>query len=407
MNNPSAPIIREYGQEFEFEWPTHQVLIRFSRLHDSRREGIAGDIDVLSTDSEAGGHLDWERFNLSSRRTRTSLANELEDKHPLGFWQDLLEQACKLTSDLMRRGEPVIRIGRRETLKLAYQVDGLTVQHNPTMIFGDGDSGKSLFSLALGLHIDSGLSFFDHDILQAGQVLYLDYEYDDQAHEERLQGLARGMGFDTTPELLYRRCTYPLADDVRTILRIVKENEINCVIVDSCAAACGGDPQLPEPVLRFFTALRSLETSTILVHHTSKDGKAGPFGSVYWRNYARLLWQVKSERIEGANTLQMSLFNEKNNAGPRLKPLGFNFAFQDGAIEVVKGNPRNSTSYIEKVSLAAQVEEGLKGLSVPSHVNDISQEIGKPATTVRKVLNQFVGKRFVKVGEKWALFLQD
>lgn len=395
------------GGEYRFSWPSTKIGILYSRVHDSKADSITGDIFVTTTAEGFGPHLRWERFNLSSSRTRSMLAKDLEGVMPLGVWERYLEQSCVMTMLELRKGEPVIEIGTLPTGASGYLIDGLVLRDNPTMIFADGGAGKSLFGLACLFHVEIGMEFLGRDVGNVpGRGLYLDYEFTPEEHNDRLIKLAKGTGV-AAPPILYRRCTYPLTEDINAIQRIVREHGVTFVLIDSAGAACGGEPENAELVIKFFGALRMLHISSLVLHHTPKDkNNKSPFGSRYWYNLSRFVWEMRSEITEGSGRVKASLFNIKNNSGMRQQPFGIEFDFgaandPSGGIVLRPLDPKTSPAYLEKVSIATKMLYALD--QHPAHfltAKEISDIVGESINAVDHALKRNL-HQFVQVAGKW------
>ena len=86
--------------------------------------------------------------------------------------------------------------------------------------------------------------------------------------------------------------------------------------------ALGGDAGNDEKVLTFFTALRQIEATILLVDHMTKgpdSEERGAFGSIYKRNQARSYWEMR-QAADGEMT--MGLYHRKTNLGRLSPPVG-------------------------------------------------------------------------------------
>jgi len=130
------------------------------------------------------------------------------------------------------------------------------------------------------------------------------------------------MAWDEELTLTYRHCALPLAEDLNEIRRIVLEGDIKLIIVDSLGAACGGDMNSAEVATRFFSAIRQLPVTPLLISHVSKEveKEKTPFGSVYFYNYARNVYQLRKHEEEDEITL--GLWHKKCNFTKKNPPYG-------------------------------------------------------------------------------------
>ena len=83
--------------------------------------------------------------------------------------------------------------------------------------------------------------------------------------------------------------------------------------------ALGGDAGSDEKVLAFMAALRTLQTTVLLIDHMTKGADSedrGAFGSAYKKNQGRSMWEMR-QAADGE--LTMGLYHRKTNLG-RLGP---------------------------------------------------------------------------------------
>jgi hypothetical protein len=106
-----------------------------------------------------------------------------------------------------------------------------------------------------------------------------------------------------------------LAKQVRGLLTVIEQEKIGLVIVDSLGQACGGDINTAESVIRMTNAIRKLGVPVLGIHHSNKQGL--PYGSVYIRNHARLMWQAQARPVEGDPMGYVYLDNEKASHVPK------------------------------------------------------------------------------------------
>jgi hypothetical protein len=181
--------------------------------------------------------------------------------------------------------------------------------------------------------------------LCSANVLYLDWETNATVQQKRIRWIARGLGVDVPP-ILYRPMYRALGDDVERIRKEVHRHAVGLVIVDSIAPACGGEPENAETINRFFNALRSLAPATrLVVSHVShaganaKGAEAHPFGSIFVRNLARSVWELRrSDDVGRADAMNVALYHRKVNDGPKLPPMGFEIVFDDRKREIRFGS---------------------------------------------------------------------
>ena len=390
------------GTVHVLEWPAPtSVTIRVDRISEDSRHNTTAEILVHKTDAPEP-HVHQARMNLTSTRTRADIARHCEARFPDLDWVALIEQTCVVILDKYREGEPAVNlldVPVREGLR--YRVEPIIYEQQANIIYGDGGLGKSMFALYLSCLIAAGC---DTDKLHAepGNVLYLDYEADPEEARERHASISEGLEIDRPP-LMYRFCYQPIYNEVEALQRIVAEHGIDFVVVDSAGPACGGIPESAENALNFFVALRSLKVTSLTIAHVSKGGGAskGPYGSPYWRNQARSVWEVRKAQNMDEDSLEFSLWHRKVNAGKLLRPLAYRIAFGDGVTRLEHMDVRDSEELSKGLPLIERIRLAL--LRGSMQVGDIAEATGANAGTIRVTLtrhrDEFVNPR----ASEWGL----
>ena len=160
------------------------------------------------------------------------------------------------------------------------------------------------------------------------------------------------------------------------------------VIIDSIAAACGGEPERADVALRLCNAVRALDTTALLIGHQTKgnDDTGKPFGSVFWTNEARSTMEIKRQQDAGQDTMNLGLYHRKINDGRLEKPLGISVSFGDDTIKF------HSQSIVDVPELASRLpakDVVLRFLmdNGPSSVEEIVAAPDRKVNTIHKVFN--------------------
>lgn len=382
-----------------YSWEDHGVSIRLDRIYEDTRHNITCEVTVKHL---SGEHIHQARLNLSSSAAREKLGKMLKARLDLD-WYELLEVACVNTLDKYRAGEPVIRLDELpEGEKLRWRLEPILVDGYPNLIYGPGGIGKSLLAVYLGVLVSSPHS---HNglIPEPGNVLYLDWEFSDEETRDRADALLVGMMGVRGSYIYYRFCFRPFGDDIEEIRKVVVENNIKLVVLDSAGPACGGQPESAEATLKMFTALRSLRgvTALILAHEAKNATEKSPFGSVYWTNLSRSVYQMRKVQDLESNVMNVSLLHKKANTGKLQKPLGFRFTFMDdGSITVAKADVRESPELVKGLPTKYQLVSVLRYGSMS--VQAMMDETGLPKSTIAPALTR--GEEFVQLGNgDWGL----
>ena len=334
----SIPRIEQRGPVFRLHWPEDGVQVKISRIYQAHRGEVYGEISVqYRSDLPFDGRHVWRhvvgsRYQITSVRSRVDIAKQCESEVSEVPWRHIIEEASINVLNLYRRGADVLDLSEWTSPKdspVGYRLTPLLAEGLPNMIFGDGGVGKSMVALWLSTMVTEGMQ--EPFECNPGNVLYLDWEMEAEETQGRLGRIAEGMGLPTPPRVFYRRCAGRLVDDVEWLAETVQSKGIDLVVVDSAVPACGGNPNEPESVQSLFYGLRQLEVTSLIVAHVSKSVAAGPqtspFGSVFWSNLSRNVWQAQKEQEMGEDSMVVALWHRKTNVGPLLKPVTLKITF--------------------------------------------------------------------------------
>ena len=404
----SKPIIEVKGGAYRFLWCEGEEWVyvaTISRLRENRHS-LVGEI-TLEVAHEEAPVLSCVRFTLTSPRSRDTLAKRLGRVSDLVNWGELIDMVSTETIKEYRKGEPISWLGNIPEIKeTEYQLFPILLKEEPNLIYGAGGVGKSYLAAYFAILVKYGMDPLGLQP-QQGNVLILDWETSGRELERRIFALKQGLVILPGKDIAYRFCHQSLADDIVEIQQRVDETQASLVIVDSVGAACGAEPESAEVVLRYFSALRSLRVTTLSIDHIPKEGK-GPFGSVYKFNAARSIFEIKANQEAGENLLTVGLYHRKMNTGKLLKPMGFQFEFdQDEVGEVVRVNPADLADIPELAGSLALRDRIAKALGLMGNLSvaEISEQTDASQATVRTTLYRNKQK-FVRLGkDSWGLLM--
>lgn len=409
LAKPTESYAEDY---YRFEWPNVEMILE--RFTESR-EDIACECTVRSTHPTKGGTLvDGKRLLLLGPNSLRDMAKALSLRDEEPDWGGMLEQATTLARRRYREGAPAIDLWDEELGDSGkYLVSPFLFDNAVNILYGSGDSGKSLFALLLGIAITSGEDVAGLIAERTGAVLYLDWEDDAITHQERLYGFCNGAGVPLeSGRVIYRRMSSSLRESSREIRKDIAAAGAAVVIIDSLGMACGGDPSDAGNIIQTMLAARSLGVPVIAIHHIAKDAKdkSTPYGSVYASNEARMTWFVESNRDD--STLTMVLTNFKANRGKNQGRRSFLFQFTEDAREVIKSITVTPIGY----SASKEVGDGGQKWKIAQYLKDAgAQEVAAIAAhfslttaNVRKVLGRGKGQLFVNLPSgQWGLLMPD
>jgi hypothetical protein len=385
------------GGVYSYTWAVEKVTITVQRIREDSRHTPSADIRIRGVPE---GHIHFTRINLLSTQARNQVARHCATRCTIGRdWDALVEQTCVMTLDHWRQGEPVVNLGTvQPSPEPSYRLRPFLLEKEATLIYGDGGIGKSYVAAYLASQVDQGVKLGRYEPIQ-GRVLYLDYETNRDIAARRFQALAKGFGFGAASNVLYRFCYQPLPADITEIQKIVAEEDIEFVVVDSAGPACGGDPESASSAINYFTALRSLRRTSLTIAHRSKSGSVGPFGSVYWVNYPRATYELKKAQETGESAMHVAMIHRKVNEGQLQAPVAFRFTFQTGAITVAEEAIGDVPAFATELPLGEQLSRALDEHG-PQTAKDLAEMTGLNLGSVQVILSR--EKTFQRVGNnRW------
>ncbi|MGD9728056.1 MAG: AAA family ATPase, partial [Nitrospiraceae bacterium] len=345
--------------ESRVRFPEHRVTFRFNRLTDIRG-GVSAELTVHIGTVELLGETD---IGLKSDSAREKISKTLKGFAVQIPWKRLLERACTAVLKAHREGSPIVILNPTEQTSshVPFLLNPLVYRGHQTLAFAPGGSCKSYLALYFALLACHGLRQSGIAPVKAS-VLYLDWELDRLTVESRLKAIQAGH-----PELgkirpHYRRCEYPLHQEVHQIAIQVASLGIQLLIIDSAALACGGDLASPDSAIRLQRALRTIGCASLVLAHVPKAVQEGQevsaYGTVFFRELARNVWEF--QKANGGNPVRVSLHQKKNNFGPPLPPLGFEITFQETSVQITSFNAEEEPECEARLPMASRIRNLLE-----------------------------------------------
>lgn len=393
----NAAIATELGR-YRVTWHEPHVSFDFDLVRSERSSEVTAEVTVQAWDDAAAimRHIHQARVNLTGTRSRDDLGRKLAAASHGGEqldWPALVEGSCVMALREYRRGEPAIRL--RDAVAPEGEVElipPLVLRRQPTIWFGDGGTGKSLLSLAAALAIHTGRG----DLLgimptATTRVAFLDFEL--EAWEQR-DRMARLVGSDM-PDVVYRRCVGSLREQVDSLRRMVRDEQIGFVVIDSVGPACGGPPEDSATALGFFEGVRMLGVGALCIAHVNRSGDTEkPFGSGFWHNSARSTWYVRKEQEVGESRLTVGMFNRKANLGPLSRPIGFELDFADGRTTIRRTDLANMPALALNLPLRQRIAHEVATGAMT--IADLAERLEATPDTVGRTVRRY-DRLFTKV----------
>jgi hypothetical protein len=400
----NKPAVTEGIGFVNYAWPELGLRIVAERYDD---DGHA-ELTVFHNNGSGELMLHSGKAYLLSTREQSSWAKRLQKNLPDAPWEDILTAVGRITVEIARRGEPVKEIypSDQDNLEVGYLLKPLIYLNHPNVIFGDYGSLKSLLSIVIAYAIQ--LPWHDNRLgltpLNDSTVcLYLDYEDDEISFRKRLSALEKGLG-EGIVSIYRRKMTAPLADSIDSLQRIIDNKKIGLLIIDSLGPAARGNLNDPEPAIRYHAALRQLGVTSLTLAHTAKDQitkKRTIFGSVFFTNLARSVWECKAEQETGEDEAIISLRHTKANLSRLYPTLGYRFNFSNDTISVEKTDLKD-TGLSGELPLSLRIKDLLRGGAMT--VKEIAETLEANEASIKTIVNRMAKKGVtVKVGDSWGL----
>lgn len=370
MNPPAATYLVD---SYRFSWPDDGIEVMCDRIHEEK-DGLKCEMSVTTSRTPFAGLLREGRFNLSAPATRSQWVKALEDRMPNDDWYAIIEAVCSLSTRRWRDGDPIIDLAQVvPRTGMPYLIHPFVVEGAASVLFAEGGTGKSLFALALGLSVATGEPVLGVDAGRLGPVLYLDWEWDEETHAERLRAICKGAGIEVPVGMMhYRHEMASVWEAAPTLRRRIAELGVVFVIVDSLGMARGGEPESADLTLKTFSALRTFGVPVLCIDHVAKNAtdKKHSFGSVYTTNAARMTWRAEAVKEEGANKISIGLTNQKAN-GRYQKPRGY-------SIEIDADEDERLISIVFTQTDMKEMPGFSKALTLRDHISAILRASQKP-----------------------------
>jgi hypothetical protein len=393
----SGPVLRRDGDTFLLVWHDEQLGIGFEHFHESSRDGLKAEVTIESMQPGAAGHVHGPaHLNLLSTESQNRLAKVLAERVNHTDWQRMLVEACALVTAEWRKPTPVVDLSMaREIESVAFVVPGVPCGET-TLLYGDGESAKSLLALLIALSARTGIVLpWAARIAEPLEVMVCDWETTEQTVRARWRRMCSAYDWPDVPRLYYRAMRRPLADEVDDLRQQRDRLGIGLFIMDSLSFACAGSLNEDDAARGLMNALRQLSPATrIGIAHVSQEtarathGTARPFGSAFFWNGQRSGWEVRRAEDSPPDTLDLGLFHRKANDGQRERPSAVRVVFDgtDGPIRFSRGDMADSPDLIGRLPLPTRIRAALRAQALDT--KQLADETGAAEATVRSTVRR-------------------
>lgn len=331
------PTMSSSGTGMKYTWHTFKVDIIISKLMDTDRFGLVGEWEIQTNGIPSLPKYLYGPIAVTMKdgQKLSALVAELEKRMFGPPWRQMISDVARLSIGQFTRGQPwsLLREAPRAQ-QMGYAHRPLLLAKEPTLWFSAGGGMKSYLALALGVQMETGIDLGLGTPLVRNHVAYLDWEWDIGQHARRLDTLI-------TPEdqerlgvnLVYRNCGgRPLRNQIDELKRLVAQEGVTYVIIDSASPACGRASDNDE-IVAFFQSISQLNVGSLILAHITKtdrnsqDDVQTAFGGVQWENQARSTWYIRKAQEEGSTVADLVMTHQKINAGMMAQPIAIRFQF--------------------------------------------------------------------------------
>jgi len=418
-DNDLPTITKDEPGHIILTWRNEQIIVDAQRFTDKGQ----AEVTIWWDNPEYKMLVAQDRIDLLSPSSKRAFIGQLSKaNNALQWihWDWIVRCITWKVMGSIRKGTPVEEVWPIEGSILApeYLVQPILYLNHPSVIFGDYGSLKSTVALLIAFiaqlpYQDNGLGLITKD--NPANTLYLDLEGDTTMFTKRWSAISRGFDIEAkahnralpTMPVLYRRMDTKFADSIDVIQQIVAENKIRFIIIDSLGPAVKGNLNDPDPAIEYNQALRKLGITSLTLAHNSKDPltkQRSIFGSVFFSNLARSIWQckVEGERQPDDDQSIISLKHIKGSFSQTHGTLGYKFKFTDSTITVEKTD-LGDTGLSGELPLTWQIKNLLKGGALAA--TEIADLTDRPINTVRVTLSRMRAKKEIcnLPDQRWGL----
>ena len=199
---------------------------------------------------------------------------------------------------------------------------------------------------------------------------------------------------DVPYEVLYRSYAGPLADHVDQIQKDIAEHQVTCIAVDSILASSGQAVEESEAARVWHQVMGELNVASIGITHVAKDARnrSTPYGSVYFWNLARSVFEIARETEDEDNNI-IAIHHRKSNRTSLLNPTGLRVTFESDSNNNVVSIEYEEADLTQTETLVAALKPidriiALLAEGVSMTPEQISEELDMKNASVRQSLKR-------------------
>lgn len=364
------------------------------------------------------------RININSLSSRSQMSTELArafgKKYP---WAIMLSNCAPILTEYIKNTDQAYFADEIDPGETPEEMlfDPFIFEGSHNLVHADGSAGKSTLLTRLAISLASGEPFLDYTPKRICKVLYLDYEDNDKNFRYRLSKLMDGVEglSDTACDhriIYYKAKGTPIFELWPKLKLMLKKHEIDVLIIDSVAYACGDELERAETATRYFNTLDKLGVTTLSIAHVSKgtaeNGKNQKYaiGSIFWHNGPRNIWNLRAEEqeddLEGSGdsvVKKVCLFHKKNNLGPRHRAIPLEYCYGHKNKIIINAGKFDDWRQQKKTTIKDRVVSFLREGDLST--NELIDQIGCAKSTFSGVKDSLLEEGIIEKTpeQKWHL----
>ncbi|MDA0854375.1 MAG: AAA family ATPase [Proteobacteria bacterium] len=291
--------------------------------------------------------------------------------------------------------------------KINWLVDGILVQEELTLVYGEPGCGKSFFAVDLGACVATGLPWKGREV-QQGDVIYMAGESRDGiARRAHAWSIANEIdvptAFGITSYAIDLNNSEKCLPEIQKAIEEVNYESVKMIIVDTLARHYSGDENTALDMSGFVRTLDQLKqfySATILVvHHSGKAHEKGPRGSTALRGALDTEICIKKEKGKQIIT------NTKQREAESFEPMSFQFIqvnMTDDDGEPITSGVLEQVGYVEKQKVPIRGNNQLAFVTCFTRlVDETKSENQVEAKTLRDRLKEKLNKTDQEMKTIW------
>ena len=390
-------------------------------LERHQNGGLTGVFTVrsrLDTRRALSDYVTTERVTFEEGRSKEGFARRLDELLPpppgaAHFdWVPFVEAVTHEISAREAAPTTVTDLATAEVIDvIPHLVPFLLPEKRPTILYGPGGTGKSMFAVTIAVAVAAGQKVLGWQCEQ-GEVLYLDWETEEGDIAGRAKRAAKGLGLGSPPTVHYMNMIHPLAHRMNEVARVVATKGIRLVIIDSVGMASSAQrdgADASEGAVRFFRGLRELGVASLLIDHVTgedmrRERTPKPYGSVYKYNAARNAFELRIREDTVIGNHVVALIHQKSNLGPRHSDVEVEYVYGPDFVRMKR------RGYVEGPPLTERILEALTGGPIShARLTDVLNHEGDGVgeVTVRITVRSLIQDGLVQVSNQGMIRIAD